>query len=167
MLELVGSSLMRQFTDAEIKQLEAKIKDEHERQIQLAKELVRNQEGSKKKSTSVKYVYLGFVLCLLAFNAFILFDRRNFGFDQFGGLMFVVWALFDCIAVYFTKTGWQRRVMKTVAQIWFVFMLAYGLWVLAELSIPLMAVWVVMIIFMGVCRVSIWRPIFGKNCRYN
>jgi hypothetical protein len=162
---------MRQFTDAEKQQLEAKIKDEQERQIQIVKELVQRNDGAPpKKSTAAKYVYLGFFLCMLALQAFtfILLIGRNLGFYQFGGLMFVLWVLFDWIAVYFTKTGWQRRVMTTVARIWFVFTLAYGVWILSEVSFPLMAGYVVLIIiFFVVWPGSFRRNIFGKNSRYN
>ena len=76
---------MRQFTDAEKQQLEAKIKDEQERQIQIVKELVQRNDGAPpKKSTAAKYVYLGFFLCMLALQAFtfILLIGRNLGFYQ-------------------------------------------------------------------------------------
>ena len=158
---------MREFTDVEKQELRAKIKDEQERQKQLVEELARLKDGAPRRlSTAVKYVYLGFVLCLLAFNVFILLNLRHIGLDKFGGLIFVLWALFDCIAVYFTKTGWQRLVMKTAARIWFIFMFAYGLWILAKVSFLLTAIWAAMIVLLSVWRISIWRPIFGKNSRY-
>lgn len=158
---------MRQFTDAEKQELQAKIEDEQERQKRLAEELAQQKDGPpRRSSTAGKYVYLGFVLCLLAFNVFILLNLRHIGLDKFGGLIFVLWALFDCIAVYFTKTGWQRLVMKTAARIWFIFMFAYGFWILAKVSIPLTAIWAAVIVLLSVWRISIWRPIFGKNSRY-
>ena len=159
---------MRQFTDAEKQLLQAKIEDEQERHNQLVEELAQQKnEAPQRTSTAGKYIYLGFILCLLAFNAFILLNVRHIGLDPLGGFIFVLWALCDCIAVYFAKVGWQRLVMKTVARIWFLFMFAYGFWILAKVSFPLMVIWVVMIVFLGVCRISIWRPIFGKHSRYN
>ena len=60
---------MRQFTDAEKQELKEKIKDEQERQKQLVEELAQQKDGAPRRlSTAGKYVYLGFVLCLLAFK---------------------------------------------------------------------------------------------------
>ena len=158
---------MRQFTDAEKQELQAKIKDEQERQKQLVEELAQQKDGPpRRSSTAGKFIYLGIVLCLLAFNVFILLNVRHIRPDQFGGLIFALWATFDCIAVYFTKAGWQRLVMKTVAQVWYVVMFAYGFWILAKVSFPLLAIWAAMIVLLSVWRISIWRPIFGKNSRY-
>ena len=161
---------MRQFTDAEKQQLQIKIKDEGERQKQAVRELARRNDGTPKKRVSPawKYGFLGVILCLVAFNVYILLNMRNLGFDQFGGLMFVLWILFDHIAVYFTKTGWQRRVMTTVARIWFVFTLAYGVWILSEVSFPLMAGYVVLMVILFVVWPKLISPkIFGRNSRYN
>lgn len=158
---------MRQFTDAEKQELKEKIKDEQERQKQLAELLAQQKDGAPQKtSTAGKFIYLGIVLCLLAFNVIILLNVRHIRPDQFGGLIFALWAIFDCIAVYFTKTGWRRLVMKTVARVWYVVMFAYGVWILAKVSFPLLAIWAAIIVLLSVCRISIWRPIFGKNSRY-
>ena len=109
---------MKQFTDAEKQILQAKIKDQQERR------------ASKKESTASKYGFLGIILCLLAFNVFLLLKRQHFGFDQYGNLVVALMLLFNHIAFDFTTSGWQSRVMKTTAVIWIVLVFAYGFWVL-------------------------------------
>ena len=159
---------MRQFTDAEKQMLQAKIKDQQDRQHQTVREIARRSDGKKRVSPAWKYGFLGLFICLIAFNVYILLDSDLSSFDQYGGLAIVLWILFDHIAVYFTKTGWQRRVMTAVARIWFVFALAYGVWILSEVSFPLMAVYVILvIIFFVVWPGSFCRKIFGKYSRYN
>ena len=42
--------------------------------------------------------------------------------------MIALGLLFNHIALYFTKKGWLSRVMKTIACLWVVFVLAYLFW---------------------------------------
>lgn len=159
---------MRQLTDAEKQQLQAKIYDQQERRQLTVREIARRRDGKKPETPAWKYGLLGLIVCLVVFNVYILLDGDLSRYDQYSGLAFVLWILFDHIAVYFTKTGWQRRVMTAVARIWFVFLLVYGVWILSEVSFPLMAGYVVLIlIFFVVWPDSFWRKFRGKSSRYN
>ena len=149
---------MRQFTDAEKQILQAKIKDEQVRREQAVKEIARRIEEEASKSRAVsrtpsalgslrrtlpelgsfwKYGFLGVILCLLAFNVILaliwevplkdpLFDRH--ADPMYAGFVVALMLLFNHIAFYFTKSGWQSRVMKTVAWIWIVLASAYVIW---------------------------------------
>ena len=70
---------MRTFTDTEKQQLQAKIKDEQERQRGLRKiAQVENEKELKRRkgvlltALSFKYGFLGLILCLLVLNVIIL-----------------------------------------------------------------------------------------------
>ena len=126
---------MRDFTDAEKQQLQAKIKTEQERQ-QAIQEVILNDE---KRSTGTwfvpnlwKYGFLVFILCLLAFNVLILLNWTGSSHSHvlYVSLVAALMLLFNHIAFYFTKTGWSSIVMKTIAWIWIVFGLAYAGWAL-------------------------------------
>ncbi len=159
---------MRQFTDAEKQQLQAKICDQQERRNSTVREIARRRDGKKPETPAWKYGFLGLIVCFVVLNVYILLKGEFSRYDQYGGVAFVLWVLFDHIAVYFTKTGWQRRVMTSVARIWFVFVLVYGVWILSTISFPWMAGYLVLIIiFFVVWPDSFWREIFGKNSRYN
>ena len=159
---------MRPFTDAEKQQMQSKIKDEQERQNQAVREIARRRDGKKPESPAFKYGYLVFIILFLTFNVYILLKGELSVLHRYSAVILVLWFLFDHIADYFTKTGWQRRVMTAVARIWSVFALAYGVWILSEVSFPLMAVYVVLVIFFFVVRPdSFCRKIFGKYSRYN
>ncbi len=128
---------MREFNDAEKQQLQAKIKDEQERQHQTVKEIaLRNEEASKSGTSTAlsyfwKYGFLVIILCLLAFNVIILLLWWDFVYDRYANLVVALALLFNHIVFYLTKIGWPSRVMKTIACIWIVFALAYILWVLS------------------------------------
>ena len=159
---------MRKFTDAEKRQLQAKINDQQERHNQAVREIARRRDGKKRESPTFKYGYLVFIILLLTFSVYILLKGELSVFHRYSAVILVLWFLIDHIADYFTKTGWQRRVMVTAARIWSVFALAYGVWILSGVSIPLMAGYVVLvIIFFVLWPGSFWRKIFGKYSRYN
>ena len=112
---------MREFTNAEKQQLQAKIEDEQERQNQVVKEFSRRNDGTPKKvSPAWNYGFLGVILCLLAFNVFHLLNWRQFGFDRYGNLVVALMLLFNHIAFSITTKGWPSRIMKTVSVIWMV-----------------------------------------------
>lgn len=132
---------MRQFTDAEKQLLEAKIKDEQERQNQAVKEIARRKEEASKRAASPvlqfmvrfpgKYDFLGFIFCLLVFNAiFILIWRDQlsgqYTHPLYAGLVVTLMLLFDHIAYFI----FPSRVMKTVAWSWTVLGGAYVVWFL-------------------------------------
>ena len=127
---------MRTFTDTEKQQLQAKIKDEQERQrglrkiaqVESEKELKR-RKGVLSTALSFKYGFLGLILCLLVLDVIILllFGWRNIPPTYFG-FMIALGLLFNHIVLYFTKKGWLSRVMKTIACLWLVFVPAYLLW---------------------------------------
>ena len=123
---------MRVFTDDEKQKLQAKIKDEQERQ-RVLKEIaqIENEKESKRKkgiistALSYKYGFLVLIICLLVWDVTSLLERRNSGYDQYGSLIIVLILLFNHIAYQFTKKGWLSRVMKTIAWIWIAFVWAY------------------------------------------
>ena len=159
---------MRQFTDAEKRQLQSKIKDQQERHNQAVREIARRRDGKKRESPAFKYGYLVFMILLLTFSVYILLKGDLSVLHRYSTVIIMLGILFNHIADYFTKTGWQRRVMVTAARICYVFGLACGFWILFEVSIPLMAGYVVlMIIFFVVRPGPFWRNIFGKYSRYN
>ena len=126
---------MRVFTDAEKQQLQAKIKDEQERQ-RVLKEIaqIENEKESKRSkgiistALSFKYGLLAIIIFLLVWNVATLLKWRNFGYDQYLNLAVALMLLFNHIAWHFTKKGRLSRVMKTVAWIWIVFVFAYLFW---------------------------------------
>ena len=159
---------MRQFTDAEKQLMQAKIDDQQKRRQLTVREIARRRDGKKPETPAWKYGFLGFFLLLLTFSVYILLNGELSDLYRYGTVILVLWTLFDHIAVYFTKTGWQRRVMTAVARIWFVFVLVYGVWILYEVSFPWMAGYLVLIIiFFVVWPDSFWRKIRGKSSRYN
>ena len=123
---------MRVFTDDEKQKLQAKIKDEQERQ-RVLREIaqIENEKESKRKkgiistALSYKYGFLVLIICLLVWDVTSLLERRNSGYDQYGSLIIVLMLLFNHIAYQFTKKGWLSRVMKTIAWIWIAFVWAY------------------------------------------
>ena len=129
---------MRVFTDAEKQQLQAKIKDEQERQ-RVLKEIVQieNEKEAKRmkgiisKALSFKYGFLMLIICLLVRDVTFLLERlerRNVDYDEYGNLMIVLMLLFNHIAFFITEKGWLSRVMKTIAWIWIAFVWAYLFW---------------------------------------
>ena len=127
---------MRTFTDTEKQQLQARVKDEQERQRVLRKiAQVENQKESKRRkgvlstALSFKYGFLGLILCLLVLNVIILllFGWRSQP-PTYHSFMVALGLLFNHIAWQFTKKGWLSRVMKTIACLWLVFVLAYLFW---------------------------------------
>ena len=126
---------MRVFTDAEKQQLQAKIKDEQERQRALKEiaQIENEKESNRRKGIistvlSYKYGFLALILCLLIWDIRLLLERQNFDYDQYGGLIIVLMLLFNHIAYCITKKGWLSRVMKTIAWVWIVFGFAYLFW---------------------------------------
>ena len=127
---------MRVFTDAEKQQLQAKIKDEQERQ-QVLKEIAQIEKEKETKRSkgiistalSYKYGFLVLILFLLVWSADPLLKGQNFDRFQFSNLVVPLMLLFNHIAYQFTKKGWLSRVMKTIAWIWVVFGFAYIFWI--------------------------------------
>lgn len=119
---------MKQLTDTEKHEFEAKIKDERERQRTLRMNPNRPAVSTEVEFTfSIlwKYGFLVIILCLLAFSVRHLLKWRNFGYDQYGNLMVALMLLFNHIAYYLTTKGWKSVVMKTVAWVWIVLVFAY------------------------------------------
>ena len=127
---------MRQFTDAEKQELQAKIEAQQERQNQAVEEFARTMGRNFFVLGSFwKYGFLGVILCLLAFNVILVLIWEDPSFDQYAhpkyaGLVVALMLLFNHIAFYLTNKGWQSHVMKTVAVIWLVLGVAYIHWVL-------------------------------------
>ena len=129
---------MRIFTNAEKQELQSKIREEQERQRVLEERIQIEKEKEAKRSRgvistvlSVKYGFLLVILCLLAFSVWALLPfgwRIDFSGNLSLGV--VLGLLFNHIAWHFTKKGRLSRVMKTIAVVWMVFVLAYMLWLL-------------------------------------
>lgn len=132
---------MKQLTDTEKQQLDAKIKEEQKRQQALREsnpDLPESFEAASTKTGIIrkfasrrlwKYGFLGIVLCLLAFSVMNLLRSRNFDYDQYGGPVIALILLFNHIAYYFTTEGWKSVVMKTIAWVWIAFGLVYFFWI--------------------------------------
>ena len=119
---------MKQLSDTEKQELEAKIKDERERQRTLRMNPNRPAVSSEVEFTFNLlwgYGFLVLILCLLAYSLFILFKSRNFAYDQYGGLMIALMLLFHHVDYYLTTKGWKSVVMRTVAWVWIVLVFAY------------------------------------------
>lgn len=128
---------MKVFTDAEKQQLQAKIKDEQERQrilreiIQIEKEKeAKRSRGIISTVVSYKYGFLLLILFLVVWSADPLMKWQNFDRFQFSSIVVPLMLLFNHIAYQFTKKGWLSRVMKTIAWIWIVFGCTYLFWIL-------------------------------------
>ena len=125
---------MRTFTDTEKQQLQAKIKDEQERQ-QVLKEIaqIENEKETKRMkgiistALSYKYVMLGFLLFVLI-GYVILLPPQNYSYHNYLGPITLLMVIFNHIAWNFTKKGRLSRVMKTIAWIWIVFVCVYLFW---------------------------------------
>ena len=123
---------MRQLTDAENQQLEAKIGGERQ------KTLLEKRLDIRARSAWIGFVLdhiseygmLAIILYLIAWNVMHLLKSRDFAYDEYGNLVIALMLLFNHIAYNFTKTGWKGRVMKAVAWIWMVFGSFYIFWVL-------------------------------------
>ena len=132
---------MKQLTDTEKQQLDAKIKEEQKRQQALREsnpDLPESFEAASAKTGIIrkfasrrlwKYGFLGIVLCLLAFSVMNLLRSRNFDYDQYGGPVIALILLFNHIAYDFTTEGWKSIVMKTIAWVWIAFGLVYFFWI--------------------------------------
>ncbi|MDE0325813.1 MAG: hypothetical protein OXN27_18000 [Candidatus Poribacteria bacterium] len=134
---------MKQLTDAEKQQFEAKIKAQKERQQALREnnpDLPETLEAAIEETGVIrrfrldylwKYGMLAIILCLLAFNVFQLLKWKNFGSNEYLNINLVValMLLFNHIAFYFTKAGRIGRMMKIFAGIWAVLGLVYMFWV--------------------------------------
>ena len=125
---------MRVFTDDEKQKLQAKIKDEEERQRML-KEIaqIENEKESKRRkgiistALSYKYVMLGFLLFVLI-GYIILLPPQSYDYHSYLGPITLLMVIFNHIAWNFTKKGRLSRVMKTIAWIWMGFVGAYLFW---------------------------------------
>lgn len=119
---------MKQLTDTEKHEFEAKIKDERERQRTLRMNPNRPAVSTEVEFTFNllwRYGFLALILCLLVFNVMHLLKWRNFGYDQYGNLIIALMLLFNHIACFLTAKGWKSVVMKTVAWVWIVLVFAY------------------------------------------
>ena len=125
---------MKIFTDAEKQQLQAKIKDEQERQ-RVLKEIAQTEsekESNRRRgiistALSYKYVMLGFLLFVLI-GYVILLPPQNYSYHNYLGPITLLMVIFNHIAWNFTKKGRLSRVMKTIAWIWIVFVCVYLFW---------------------------------------
>lgn len=130
---------MKQFTNSEKQQLEAKIKEHKERQQALRENNPDLPESFESASTKTflgrkpvpkhlwKYGLLGIILCLLAFNVFQFLRWHNFGSNRLLNLnvLIALMLLFNHIGFNFTKTGLKSRVMKIVACAWIILVCLY------------------------------------------
>ena len=81
---------MKQLTDAERQQLEAKIKDEKERQQTLRMNPNRPAVSAETEFTLSllwEYGMLAIILYLLTFNVMHLLKWQNFAYDEYGNLV--------------------------------------------------------------------------------
>ena len=125
---------MRVFTATEKQQLQAKIKDEQERQ-RVLKEIaqIESEKESKRSkgiisvALSYKYIMLGFLLFVLI-GYLILLPPQNYSYHNYLGPITLLMVILNHIAWNFTKRGWPSRVMKTIAWIWIVFVCVYLFW---------------------------------------
>ena len=125
---------MRVFTDAEKQQLQAKIEDEQERQRVLRETAqIENEKESKRRKgiistvLSYKYVMLGFLLFVLI-GYVILLPPQSYNSHTYLGPITLLMVLLNHIAWHFTKRGWVSHVMKTIAWIWMLLVVAYLFW---------------------------------------
>ncbi len=133
---------MKQLTDTEKQQLDAKIKEEEKRQQTLREanpDLPKNFKTALTETSGIsgirrlmlkglwKYGLLGLILCLLAYNVFQFFRWRDLGSDKLINLnlLIALMLLFNHVAFNFTKTGRKSRVMKIVAFAWIVLVFIY------------------------------------------
>ena len=130
---------MKQLTDAERQQLDAKIKEEQKRQQVLRETNPDLPESFKAASAETqgmrrivpkylwKYGFLVAILGLLAFSVFLFFEEQDSDSKKAFNLnlMIVLMLLFNHIAYYFTTKGWKSWVMKTVAWVWIALILVY------------------------------------------
>ena len=125
---------MKTFTATEKQQLQAKIKDEQERQ-RVLKEIAQiesEKESQRSKgiisvALSYKYIMLGFLLFVLI-GYLILLPPQNYSYHNYLGPITLLMVIVNHIAWNFTKRGWPSRVMKTIAWIWIVFVCVYLFW---------------------------------------
>ena len=80
------------------------------------------------KDIIFRYGLLVLFICLLIRSVTFLLERRNFGYDQYGGVVITLMLLFYHLAYNFTKKGWLSPVMKTIAWIWIAFVWVYLFW---------------------------------------
>ncbi len=101
---------MRPLTQTEKQQLRFKIKDLRNHRIGVA------TSGSSLDSYAYlgKYVFLGGLLCLCAFNIYLLLNYRSLSYDRFGGFGVALLLLFSYLADNFAKSRLNRRILKTV-----------------------------------------------------
>ena len=101
---------MSPLTQTEKQQLRFKIKDLRNHRIGVAK------SGSSLESYAYlgKYVFLGGLLCLCAFNIYLLLNYRSLSYDRFGGLGVALLLLLSYLADHFAKSRLNRRILKTV-----------------------------------------------------
>ena len=125
---------MRQFTDAEIQQLQTKIENQ-ERKQRIVGEIIRKNKEAKAAVPLVnvwKYGFLALILCLFGFNLIFYFYTRHSNIPQslfLLNLVVALWLLLHHIAFHFTKTGRLSLVMKTVACVMAISGLAYAAYV--------------------------------------
>ena len=126
---------MRAFTDAEKEQLQAKIKDEQERQRVLKEIIQFEKEKESKRSKgiistvlSVKYGFLILIFLLIVLDIYLLLPPRHYDSHSFIAPVVTLMLLFNHIAWHFTKKGWPSHVMKTIAWVWIIFGCAYLFW---------------------------------------
>lgn len=125
---------MRQFTDAEIQQLQTKIENQ-ERKQRIVGEIIRKNKEAKAAvpfGNVWKYGLLAIILCLFGFNLIFYFYTRHSSIPQSLFLLNLVMAvtlLLNHIAFHFTKTGRSSLVMKTVACVMAISALAYAAYI--------------------------------------
>lgn len=125
---------MQTLTDAEKQQLQTKIKDEQKRQRVLREsiQIEKDKESKRRRGIistvlSYKYIMLGFLLFMLI-GYVILLPPQYYSSHNYLGPITLLMVLLNHIAWNFTKRGWPSHVMKTIAWIWMIFLLACLFW---------------------------------------
>ena len=119
---------MKAFTDADkAASYKPKLKTNRNRQWALRESIQIEKKKESKRSKGIistafsyKYGFLVLIIGLLIWDITILLERRNFGYDQYGGLVVVLMLLFNHIAYQLTTRGWLSRVMKIIAWTWII-----------------------------------------------
>jgi hypothetical protein len=75
-----------------------------------------------------KHFFLVFLIGLALFHVFLLLSDNEFPEIAYPSFMIALGLLLSHIAYTYTKTGWQSKVMKTVAWIWLIVLLVYVIW---------------------------------------
>ena len=124
---------MRQFTEAEKLQLQAKIEDKEQHSQTPGKLDGKNDGPLQGESRARRDGTLEIILFLTALSVILLlwsWDDIGFNFIPFMGALML---LFNHIAFCTTKQGRIHRLMKTVARVWIVLVGGCLIWAFYDL----------------------------------